>query len=162
MFLMSRATVQIPDDEVIQPACSIFRRYLKRAGAKFTPERAKILDAVMVKERVFEADELFLEMRENGLRVSKATIYRTLKHLLDARIISEVLIDTKQSHYQLNLGSHARAHLVCDKSNRMVELDIPELKDICDRVCEEHGFDPLNYHFVIYGVCGDADEDETC
>src|SRR3954469_23227838 len=101
MFLMSSSPVTpLPplaaDEPLIQPLCSIFRRFLKRKGLKFTPERAMILDAVLSKEGVFEADQLLFEMREHGHRVSKATIYRTIKHLIEAGIITELLLDNKQ------------------------------------------------------------------
>ena len=44
-------TTQVGSDEAMYiPACSIFRRFLKKQGLKFTPERAKILDAVLAKE----------------------------------------------------------------------------------------------------------------
>src|SRR5437868_1750242 len=96
---MSPAPLSPADEPLIQPLCSIFRRFLKRNGLKFTSERAQILDAVLSKPGVFEADQLLYEMRQARHRVSKATIYRTLKHLIEAKIISEVLLDAKQAHY---------------------------------------------------------------
>ena len=140
------------DEPLIQPLCSIFRRFLKKQGLKFTPERAMILDAVLSKEGVFEAEELLYEMRDGGHRVSKATIYRTLKHLLEANIISEVLIDPKQAHYQLSFGKKPQGYLVCMESDQIIEFPTPELEAIMRRVCKEHGFEPLSYRFVVYGV----------
>ena len=148
------------DEPLIQPICSIFRRSLKRQGFKFTPERAKILDSVLAKRGVFEADELLHEMRDAGQRVSKATIYRTLKHLLDANIVREVLIDSKLSHYQLSFGRERTSHLVCIETNSIHEFSAPELDDIANRVCREHGFDPLNYRFVVYGLSPESKADQ--
>jgi Fur family ferric uptake transcriptional regulator len=145
------ATTSGTEEPIFLPLCAIFRRFLKRQGHKFTPERAQILDAVVAKEDVFEADELLYEMRAAGHRVSKATIYRTLKHLLDARIISEVLIDSRQSHYRLSFGKEAKGHLVCVETNQIIEFPINELAELRDRVCREHGFDPVSMRFVIYG-----------
>jgi Fur family ferric uptake transcriptional regulator len=140
------------DEPMIQPLCAIFRRFLKRQGLKFTPERAKILNAVLSKEGVFEADQLLYEMRDEGDRVSKATIYRTLKHLLEARIITEVLIDSKQAHYQLCFGREAKGHLVCQETSKVTEFSTTEINAIFERVCKEHGYDPVSYRFVVYGL----------
>ena len=87
------------------------------AGLKFTAERARILDSVLSKLGVFEADELLHEMRQGGRRVSKATIYRTLKHLQDSKIITEILIDSKQAHYQLSIGRDPKGFLVCAETH---------------------------------------------
>jgi Fur family ferric uptake transcriptional regulator len=157
---MSQPAYTPTDEPLIEPLCSIFRRFLKRQGLKFTPERAKILDAVLSKEGVFEADQLLSEMRESRHRVSKATIYRTLKHLIEAKIITEVLLDAKQSHYQLSFGREAKGHLVCVESNRIVEFSTPELKALSDRICREYGFNPVSYRFVVYGVSPEASQTE--
>lgn len=142
----------VANPPLIQPLCAIFRRFLKRKGLNFTAERAKILDAVMGKQGIFEAEELMYEMRQSQHRVSKATIYRTLKHLLEANIITEVLIDSKQAHYQLSVGHEANGHLVCLETNQIVEFAIPELKELRDRICGKHGYDPVSFRFVVYGI----------
>lgn len=114
-----------------------------------------ILDAVLGKEGIFEAEELLDDMRNSSHRVSKATIYRTLKHLLEANIITEVLIDPKQAHYQLSFGKKPQGYLVCPETNQIIEFPTPELEALMKQVCEEHGFEPLSYRFVVYGVSPD-------
>ena len=152
----ANATPAAENDELIQPLCAIFRRFLKRKGLKFTTERAMILDAVLAKDGIFEADALLEEMRTADHRVSKATIYRTLKHLLEANIISEVLIDSRQSHYQLSFGREPKGHLVCLETNRIIEFPASELTALRDRICKEHGFSPVSHRFVIYGSSPEA------
>lgn len=153
IVLMSTPTTVTPSEEpLIQPVCSVFRRFLKGHGLKFTAERARILDSVLSKLGVFEADELLHEMRQGGRRVSKATIYRTLKHLQDSKIITEILIDSKQAHYQLSIGRDPKGFLVCAETHEVIEFDAPELTAVRDRICREHGFEPASHRFVIYGV----------
>lgn len=154
--MTQQSTPSSMDSPIAMPLCAIFRRSLKRAGLKFTPERAKILDSILAKKGIFEAEELLFEMRQAGQQVSKATIYRTLKHLIDAKIISEVLIDSKQSHYQLTYGMKPKGHLVCVETNRVIEFETPELARLRDRICKEHGYDPVSLRFVIYGVSPEA------
>ena len=144
------------DEPLIAPMCSIFRRFLKRKGLKSTPERATILNAVLAKPGVFEAEQLLYEMRQSGLRVSKATIYRTLKHLLEAKILTEVLLDSKQAHYQLSFGQEHKSHLVCVETGRIVEFTHPQLQAIRDAICKEHGFDPVSFRFVVHGISPEA------
>lgn len=160
MRLMKPTTAPPTDDQIFLPVCAIFRRFLKRKGLKFTTERALILDAVLARDEVFEADELLREMREADHRVSKATIYRTLKHLLEAKIISEVLIDSRQAHYRLSFGREPKGHLVCVETNRIIEFPIPELREMAARICAEHGFEPLSHRFVVYGASPEARADE--
>src|SRR5688572_9476506 len=55
------------------PACSIFRRYLRGKGLKFTPERAMVLDAVLAEEGLFDADRVAENLKSQGHRGSRAT-----------------------------------------------------------------------------------------
>ena len=154
---MSRAPGQPPqEDDLIQPLCAIFRRFLKRKGLKFTTERAQILEAVLAKKGVFEAEALLDELRQADHRVSKATIYRTLKHLREANIITEVLIDSRQSHYELSFGREPKGHLVCVETNQIIEFPAHELIELRDRICKQYGFDPVSHRFVIYGISPEA------
>lgn len=149
-----------PDDALITPICAIFRRFLKRQGLKFTTERAQTLDVVLSKDGVFEADQLIDEMKSAGHRVSRATIYRTLKHLLEAGIIREVLIDSGKAHYELAFGKAPKGHLVCPETNRIIEFPTAELDELMLRICAEHGFEPVSHRFVIYGVSPEAQKAE--
>jgi len=140
------------DDPAFVPVCAIFRRFLKRQGLKFTTERALILDAVLGQTAVFEAEALLEEMRTSELRVSKATIYRTLRHLVDAKIINEVLLDSRQAHYELSFGKEPKGHLVCVETGDVEEFPTPSLQQLVDEVCAERGYDPVSFRFVIYGI----------
>jgi len=148
------------DGFIFQPMCAIFRRFLKRQGLKFTTERALILNCVLSQEGVFEADELLAEMKEAEHRVSKATIYRTLKHLLESKIIKEVLIDSTRAHYQLAFGRKATGHLVCMETNQIIEFPTEELNALMERTCKEHGYEGLSHRFVIYGSSPAAQKTE--
>lgn len=137
---------------ILMPLCSIFRRFLKKRGLKFTSERAQILDAVLAKEGLFEAEQLLFEMRTAGHRVSKATIYRTLKHLVESGIIREVLLDSKQAHYQMVYGKKPTDHLVNLSTDEVVEIYCPELVALREKICKEHGLDPVGHRFLIYAL----------
>ncbi|MCZ6735312.1 MAG: transcriptional repressor, partial [Planctomycetota bacterium] len=104
------------------PLCSVFRRYLKSQHLKYTPERADILNSIIEADNVFEVDQLLMEMRRRGHRVSKATIYRTIKLLQDAGIITLALFDSKQSHFQLIYGKAPRDYMVCMKTGKYIEF----------------------------------------
>ena len=137
---------------VMAPLCSVFRRYLRSQNLKYTPERADILNAIIECDDVFEVDQLLMEMRRRGHRVSKATIYRTVKLLQDAGIITQALFDSKQAHYQLIYGKAARDYIVCMKTGKYIEFSDDELVALRNRICQAHGWDPVGHRFQIYAI----------
>ncbi len=50
-----------------------FKEYLLSKKLKFTPERQAILDRIFANHKHFEADELLVDLRNNNLKISKAT-----------------------------------------------------------------------------------------
>jgi Fur family ferric uptake transcriptional regulator len=145
--------------EAMAPLCAVFRRYLKSLNLKYTPERADILNAIIERDGVFEVEELLLDMRRSAHRVSKATVYRTIKLLQDAGIITLALFDSKQSHYQLIYGKAPRDHMVCMKSGRTIEFTSDEVRKISRAVCDEHGWELVGHRFQIYAISPDATDD---
>ncbi len=134
------------------PLCAVFRRFLKAKGLKFTAERASILDAVLNEDGVFEVDELMYKLHQAGHHVSKATIYRTIKQLVEARIIEEILLDSHQAHYRLAFGRESVDHLICEDDDQVIAFREPDLDAIVRRVCAEHGMEPTGHRLLIYAT----------
>src|SRR5262245_23164363 len=134
------------------PLCAIFRRFLKSKDLKYTPERADILNAIIERDDVFEVERLMHEMRQRGYRVSKATVYRTIKLLQDAGIITQALFDSKQAHYQLIYGKAPRDSMVCMKTGKHLQFTDAELITLRNRICRERGWEPIGHRFQIYAI----------
>jgi len=149
---MNNTSENIITGDVMAPLCSVFRRYLRSQDLKYTPERADILDAIIAEDGLFEAESLMDSMRSDDHRVSKATLYRTVKLLREAGIIQEVTIDGKQAHYQLIYGRKPIDALVCMRTGKRIEFSSEELVAIRNKICKEHGWDPAGHRFVIYAT----------
>ncbi len=135
-----------------EPLCSVFRRKLRAEGLKYTPERAKVLDAIIHFDGVFEAERLLDDLKASSFRVSKATVYRTLKLLQDAGIIQRVLTNDDHAKYQLVYGSTPRDQLVRLDTGEVLDLELPELVELRDRICREHGLEPQGHRLQIFAV----------
>ncbi len=135
-----------------EPLCAVFRRRLKAAGQKYTTERAQILDAIIKLDDVFDADTLQESLRESGFRVSKATVYRTLKLMQESGIIQQVLLDAEQSRWQLIYGRTPRDLLIRVDTNEVVPIDAPELTALCERICAERGLALHGRRFQIFAA----------
>lgn len=138
------------------PLCSVFRRHLKSLDLKYTQERADILAAVMARDGFFEPETLYLEMTRAGHRVSRATIYRTLRLLQDCGIIVPALVDAKQTRYELAYGRRPRNLLVCVRTGRVIEFESPELATLREEICRRHGFAPIGHRLMVYGTSSES------
>ena len=115
--------------------CAVFRCRLKAEGLKYTPERAQVLDTVMSFDGLFEADRVLEHVRKSGFRVSKATVYRTIKLLQDAGIIQRALFDQEQTHYQMVYGKTPQDSIIRLDTGESVPIDVPELAALRQAIC---------------------------
>lgn len=151
--------IPTPKPGPLMPLCSVFRRFLRNKGLKYTVERADVLQAIIDHDGPFEAEELLLDMRQRGHRVSKATIYRTLRLLQEAGIITQALFDSKQSHFQLIYGKEPRDVMVCMRTGRTIDFQSPELIQLRDRICHELGWDPVGHRFQVFALSPEPEVD---
>lgn len=140
------------DLEVLDPMCSVFRRHLKSLGQKYTLERARILDVLLRMDDLFQADQLLDRVRKEGFKVSKATIYRTIKLLQEAGIIQQVLVESEHAHYMLAYGKKPRDLMVRTDTNQVFTIEVPELIALRDRLCRERGLVAVGHRFQVYAT----------
>jgi Fur family ferric uptake transcriptional regulator len=139
-----------------EPVCALFRRYLHGEKLKFTPERAMMLDAVLRKQGLFDPDQLVVDLKQLGHRVSRATVYRTLAHLQDAGVLKQVFFDNKRSYYEVIAGRQTYDYLICVATGKVIEFSSEKLKKLRDEICREHGFDPISHQFHIHGISAEG------
>jgi Fur family ferric uptake transcriptional regulator len=143
-------------EDVIKTAETVFREYLRQRGLKYTAERRLVLQAVMRNDEHFEAEQLLLTMRQAQARVGKATVYRTLKLLVDSHIVREVHLSNKQMHYEHTHGQAPHDHMVCRRCGRIIEFDAAEVERLRSALAAERRFHAQTHRFQIIGYC------ETC
>jgi len=144
---------RLVSEDGIRTAEEVFRSYLRTRGLKYTAERRRVLLAVMRNNDHFEAEQLVLDMRQTAARVGKATVYRTLKLLVDCRIVREVHFSNKQVHYEHIYGQEPHDHMVCRRCGRIVEFDAAEVMRLRDRLAARRRFQAISHRFQIFGLC---------
>ncbi len=140
----------IPEFEIIEPVCAVFRRKLKSEGLKYTPERAQVLDVIIRQTGLFEADQIITEVKKTGIRVSKATVYRTIKLLVEAGIIQRVMLDADASLYHCVFGRAPSDLLIRLDTREAITLDLPQLAQIRDEICKSRGLVPQGHRLHIF------------
>ena len=130
-----------------------FRTFLKSEGFRFTAEREKVLEEACSIHQHFEAEDLLFRMRQHGLRVSKATVYRTLTLLVQCGLLREVIFGERHSHYEHVLGHRHHDHLICLRCGKIIEFTDETMEKLQQKICEQYRFESLRHKLEITGTC---------
>ena len=133
-----------------------FRNYLQRHKYRVTPERFEVLDAVMKNPDHFDADNLFLQLKTSGSKVSRATVYNTLDILTECAIVTREHFGEKLARYELIYGNEPHHHIVCQSCGKIEEF----IDKRVERLARDAAA-TMNYHIQsgvlhIYGICPDC------
>ncbi|MHC5111292.1 MAG: Fur family transcriptional regulator [Planctomycetota bacterium] len=143
-------------DVVHAEAFEAFRIYLRQNGIKLTKARQNILHVVLDIDKHFEAEELLYALKDRGLNVGKATVYRTLPLLVECNILKQVRFDVKQLHYERIFGEEPHDHLVCRQCGRIIEFSSGELITLRQRIGKKYQFHVTNHRFQLTGTCANC------
>ena len=121
---------------------------LEEKGYRDTAPRRAIVQAIAQTEKHFTAEDLRAQLPEVG----RATIYRSLKLLLDAGVVCRVLLEDGNLHYQLSHRGHHH-HLLCVECGVSEDLTGCDIEDQLKTVAAAHQFQVSGHWLEIYGRC---------
>jgi Fur family ferric uptake transcriptional regulator len=144
----------LPAVEVSQTPEAKFREYLasRPRPQRFTTQQRDMVRYVFRKHNHFDADALIDEMKREGFRVSRATVYRTLTKLVDAGLLRRINLG-ERTVYEHDYGYARHDHLYCEQCGSIIEFQDSEIDELIRDVCSQHQFQFLGHSFIIRGVC---------
>jgi len=126
--------------------------YLNANNGRRTQERYAILNLIYSDHRHFDMDSLYKAMKEQNLRVSRATIYNTMQLLMDCKLVLKHQFGKNISFYERACSNELHHHLVCTHCNSIREYKNSELKTIIQGI-KIKNFNPSHFSLHIFGMC---------
>jgi len=130
-----------------------FAEFLRGAGLKMTSARRSVLEEVFHCHDHFDADELYLRLKERHAKASRATVYRTLTLLVSSGLVRKMDLGDGRSTYEHVLGHPHHDHLVCVKCGCILEFHHSGIEELQMQVCRDFDFKMLSHTQQIYGIC---------
>ncbi len=133
-----------------------FTKFLRDGQYRITPERFEVLDAVMAWDDHFDADNLFINLKNNGSKVSRATVYKTLNLLHECGLVSRYRFSQGHAQYEKTVDRPDHDHLICTTCNKIIEFDNARVVKLQNEICVSYGFKPLYHSFQVFSQCLDG------
>lgn len=132
-----------------------YREFLASKGLRMTRERSIIVEEIFSSHEHFDADTLIERLAQSrGVRrVSRSTIYRSLKMLAEAGLIRKVVRQDDREIFEHDYGYPQHDHLVCRKCGRLIEFHNDSIHDVLADVARQHGFRIEGHRLEVQGLC---------
>ena len=122
---------------------------LKGRGYRHTRPRRTLAFAIAEQDRHFTAEGL---RRQLPPEVGRATVYRSLKILVETGVLCRVLLEDDELHYQLSPHDHHH-HLLCVECGLSEDLTGCDIENALSSASALHGFELSSHRLEVYGRC---------
>ncbi len=106
---------------------------LKDCGVLATPQRVEVARVLLDRPQHLSAEQILERLRQSGSRVSKATVYNSLRLFSECGLVREINVDPARKFYDST--THAHHHFYNVDSGQLTDIapdritvrDLPEL-----------------------------------
>ena len=129
-----------------------FQKLLTEKKLKKTSQRALIWGALLEAKGHPSVEEIRDILMKTGHRIGLATIYRTLKILLESGFIRYSKLNG-MTHYEPVIKQPNHLHFICNSCGSNVEFPSRKIESLIRGVTEEHRFNERFSRYAIFGIC---------
>lgn len=140
-----------PTDE--QAQLEAFKKRLSDRGYRSTKQRDRVSQAFFRLGGHLSVEELHAKMREEGSSVGHATVYRSMKLLVEVGMAKARHFGDGLTRYEAFEEGEHHDHLICTDCGHIVEFENETIETLQDEIAEHYGFVLTHHRMELYGLC---------
>lgn len=131
----------------------VFNEFLQKSGQKYTTQRKNVVNEVFKIHDHFEIESFIGKIRLKNIKVARATVYSTIKLLLECRLIRKIRMSKGETFYEHIYGHDHHDHLICLNCNKVTEIHDEEIENRQVKICEKFGYILESHVHTMYVKC---------
>ncbi len=136
----------------------VFKDFLLQRKLRWTPQRKMILNIFLSFDGHVQIDPLLEKTQTQDPSLGIATLYRTLKLLIDCGLVEAHSFQNGKKTYERVFHVRHHDHLICVRCEETIEFEHPLIEKYQIEICEAYGFTLKSHKMELFGVCGNCEK----
>jgi len=128
------------------------QQLLTEKKLKKTSQRALIWGALLEQKGHPSVEEIRDNLLQQGHRIGLATIYRTIKILLQSSFVRQSKLHGT-TRYEPVIKQPNHLHFICNSCGSTVEFPSRKIENLIKRATEQNDFEERYSRYAIFGLC---------
>ena len=129
---------------------SVLKNILKNEGLRYTIQRQMIWDELKNSKEHRDAEDIFLELLKKKIKVSRATVYRTIDVLVKNSLVRKMELGDGRALYEPKLKNEHHDHMICTETGKIIEFFNEELEALQDKIVNDHGYEMVRHVHQLF------------
>lgn len=133
------------------------KRVLKKEGLRYTQQRQSVWDELCATNDHRDAEEIYLAIRQSGLNVSRATVYRTIDVLVKNKMVRKLELGDGRARYEHRVNATHHDHLICIQCGKIEEFMDEVIESRQDEIVKKFGYKLVRHIHQLFIICSECE-----
>ena len=132
------------------------KKALKEEGLRYTHQRQAIWDELSASDEHRDAEEIYLALYNSGLKVSRATVYRTIDVLVKNNLVRKLDLGDGRARYENKMDTAHHDHLICVQCGKIEEFMDNVIENRQEVIVENFGYRLIRHIHQLFVICDEC------
>ncbi len=128
----------------------ILKEVLQKEGLRFTRQRLAVWTEIGISRKHRDADDIFISLRSKGVKVSRATVYRTIDVLVKNKLVRKLNVGDGKNRFESKIDEEHHDHMICLETGNIIEFYNSRLEQLQEKIALDNGYELVRHVHQLF------------
>ena len=129
---------------------SLLINILRNDGLRYTSQRRAVWNELKSSADHRDAEDIYLCLRRKKIRVSRATVYRTIDVLVKNNLVRKMELGDGRALYEPRIGNEHHDHIICLETGKITEFYNEDLEQLQEKIVKQRGYELVRHVHQLF------------
>ena len=128
----------------------ILKEVLQKEGLRFTRQRLAVWTEIGISREHRDADDIYISIRSKGVKVSRATVYRTIDVLVKNKLVRKMNVGDGKNRFESKIDEEHHDHMICLETGNIIEFYNSRLEQLQEKIALDNGYELVRHVHQLF------------